>query len=65
MLAGESGMSLSMRMAQQAKNFGVKRALDSIVEARLSGDVKELVGRSDTYRGRTVIIASGADHRRQ
>ena len=63
MLEGESGMSLSMRMAQQAKNFGVKRALDSIVEARLSGDVKELVGRSDTYRGRTVIIASGANHR--
>lgn len=63
MLEGESGMSLSMRMAQQAKNFGVTRALDSIVEANLSGDVKELVGKSDTYRGRTVIIASGANHR--
>ena len=36
---------------------------DSIVEANLSGDVKELVGKSDTYRGRTVIIASGANHR--
>ena len=27
--------------AQQAKNFGVTRALDSIVEANLSGDVKD------------------------
>lgn len=63
MLEGESGFSLTMRMAKQAENFGVKRVLDSIHDARLDGEVKELVGMTDTYKGRTVIIAGGANHR--
>lgn len=63
MLEGENGFTLSQRMAEQAKRFGAQRVSDTIREAKLDGEVKELVGASGTYRGRTLIIAAGAGHR--
>ncbi len=60
LLEGESGMTLTERMAQQAEKFGAERAYDEIQSADLSGDVKKLVGYNDEYLAKTVIIAAGA-----
>ena len=63
MLDGETGVTLSARMAEQCQNFGVERAADTIRAVQLTGEVKCLTGGKGEYRARTVIIASGASPR--
>lgn len=59
--AGDTGPALSARMAEQAAQFGAQRVKDTVTAVRLEGPVKELTGAGGTvYRGRTVIIATGA-----
>lgn len=57
---GESGTSLIKRMSEQADRFGTVRVRDQIQSVDFSGEVKELQGEKETYRGRYVIIAAGA-----
>lgn len=57
---GESGFTLTERMAQQADHFGVAHAYDEVVSVDLTGAEKRLTGRSGEYRARAVIIATGA-----
>lgn len=59
-LEKESGRSLIKRMTEQVVSFGVERASDTIVEVDFSDDVKVIKGKKEEYRGRSVIIASGA-----
>ena len=59
-LEGESGPSLVARMTKQCENFGCERAADTIKSVELHGDVKVLTGVKDTYKGKTLIIATGA-----
>ncbi len=59
-LEGESGPSLVDRMTKQCENFGCERAADTIKSVELDGDVKVLTGAKDTYKGKTLIIATGA-----
>ena len=47
-------------MADQAKHFGAEKVYDEIVEVKLEGKEKVLVGKKGEYRGKTVIIATGA-----
>lgn len=63
LLEGETGISLSARMAKQCEKFGVERRTDDIQKVELAGEVKRLTGREGTYEARTVIIASGASPR--
>lgn len=63
MLEGETGYSLSARMADQCERFGVERVTDTIRETRLDGAVKVLVGEKDEYRSKTVVLATGASPR--
>ncbi len=60
MVEGESGPSLIARMTAQAEKFGAERANDTIKQVELEGPVKVLYGNKDTYKARTVIIATGA-----
>lgn len=59
-LAEESGPALIGRMSAQADKFGAEKTLDTIVDLELEGAEKKLVGKKDTYLGKTVIIATGA-----
>ena len=56
----ESGSSLVARMSKQTEKFGVERALDTIVEASLTGELKVLRGKKGEYKAKAVIIATGA-----
>lgn len=60
MVEGESGPSLIARMTAQAEKFGAERANDTITKVELEGPVKVLYGNKDTYKAKTVIIATGA-----
>jgi len=62
-LEGESGPTLVDRMAEQAKHFGVEKVYDEIVEVKLEGKEKILIGKKGEYKGKAVIIASGATSR--
>ena len=63
MAEGESGSSLVARMAQQAAKFGAVRARDTIKSITLEGDIKVLKSRRKEYRGKTLILATGASPR--
>lgn len=62
-LEGESGPTLIDRMSEQAKHFGAEKVYDEILEAKLEGKEKVLVGKKGEYVGKTVIIATGASSR--
>ncbi|MEY8763800.1 MULTISPECIES: thioredoxin-disulfide reductase [Clostridium] len=58
-----TGASLSERMKKQALDFGVKFAKDEIVDLDIDGAIKVLKSKKETYRARTIIIATGANPR--
>ena len=60
---GESGPSLIARITEQAEKFGAKRVSDMIKEVELEGEVKVLKSEKNEYRGKNVIIATGAHAR--
>lgn len=57
---GETGPSLVERFSRQAEKFGAEKVMDAVVDVELQGDVKLVIGEKDTYKAKTVIIASGA-----
>ena len=59
----ESGPSLIARMTEQAKKFGCERVTDKVTEVQLEGDVKTITTSKGEYKGKTVIIATGAHSR--
>lgn len=63
LLEGETGASLTARMAAQCERFGVERKSDEIQKVELSGAVKRLTGIVETYEARSVILAPGASPR--
>lgn len=59
-LEGESGPTLVDRMQKQALHFGAEKVLDDILEVDFNGKEKVLKGKKGEYRGKSVIIATGA-----
>lgn len=60
---GIDGYTLGDKMRKGAERFGAQTRYTEITAARLSGDVKEITTRDGVFYGKTVIIATGADHR--
>jgi thioredoxin reductase (NADPH) len=61
---GLQGPELMERMQAQAERFGAELVWDDAVEVELTGDVKTVVtGGGETYRARTVIVATGSAYR--
>lgn len=61
---GESGQTLTARMAEQTRRYGCERAADLITGCDLSGPVKTLIGAHGRYTARSVILCTGAITRR-
>ncbi len=59
-MPGESGAELAGRMRRQAQSFGVEEVGDTVLQVELTGPEKVILCRQENYRGRTVIIATGA-----
>jgi len=61
---GIMGPELMESMRAQAERFGAELITDDVVEARLEGDIKEVVtGNGETYRAHSVILAMGSAYR--
>ncbi len=59
-----TGPRLVARMVEQAKQFGVDIVYDDVKQVQLEGDDKVITGHKQTYHGKTVIIATGAEPRK-
>lgn len=62
-LEGESGPTLIDRMHKQVLNFGAEFVYDEIESVFLDGDIKQLKGKKDVYKSKTIIVATGASSR--
>lgn len=60
-LDGESGVSLTSRMSDQADKFGVSRVYDTVLTVDLQAQPKEVSCFGDDYYAKTVIIATGSE----
>lgn len=58
-----TGSELIERMIKQANSFGAEFITDTVVNVDLSGTTKVVYGESDTYEGKSVIIATGSNPR--
>ena len=55
-----TGTSLSKRMKHQAEEFGTQFVKEEVVEVELQGDIKTIKCKKETYKAKTIIIATGA-----
>jgi thioredoxin reductase (NADPH) len=61
---GIQGPDLMEKMRAQAVRFGAEIVTDDVVEARLTGDLKEVVaGDGSVHRARAVILTTGSAYR--
>ena len=58
-----TGASLSMRMKQQAKEFGTQFVKEVVTQVELEGDIKVIKCMKETYKAKTIVISSGASPR--
>ena len=63
-LPGISGMDLGDKMREHAEKLGAQFITDLVVRTELTGPVKKVITEKNTYEAKTVIIASGATHRK-
>lgn len=62
-LEGESGPTLIDRMHKQVLSFGAEVVYDEIENVELEGSIKQLKGKKNVYKSKTVIVATGASSR--
>ena len=60
---GVDGYTLGMKMQAGAERFGVKTVYAQVTEVELTGEIKTVTTAGGVFRSRTVIVATGADHR--
>lgn len=63
-LQGVGGFELASKLRSHADAMGAEIITAEVKEAVLSGDVKRVVTEDAVYEGKTVILATGATHRK-
>ncbi len=61
---GIGGYDLGMKFREHADKLGAEFVEDEVLRIETEGKIKKVVCTGDTYRTRTVIIATGAGHRK-
>lgn len=59
-----SGMDMGKKFREHADNFGAEFAVGRVSSIEKEGDIFKLVTRKVTYEAKSVIIATGAGHRK-
>ncbi len=59
-----SGFDLAEKMKAHADSLGARFVTEAVVEAELEGEVKRIITEDNVYETKSVIIASGATHRK-
>lgn len=60
---GIDGFLLGMKMQAGAERFGAKTKMAEVLSVKLTGDIKKIETSEGSFCSRTVIIATGADHK--
>ena len=60
---GIDGVTLGVNMQKGAQRFGTETVNSEVRSVQLAGEIKSVETARDTYLGRTVVIATGADHK--
>ncbi len=60
---GVDGFELGFKMQQGAEKFGTKTLRSEVIGVELSGEIKKIVTSDGEFFAKSVIIATGADHR--
>lgn len=63
-LPGVGGYDLGTKFREHADNLGAQFAEDEVLRIEDAGDVKRIVCEHETYEAKTVILATGASHRK-
>lgn len=63
-LPGISGYDLAMKMREHADSLGAQFITAEVTGFETDGDIKKVTADGNVYEARTVIIASGASHRK-
>lgn len=58
------GYLLSMKMEDQAKDFGVEIKYENVISVNLKNKVKSIQSEKETYYARSVVISTGANERK-
>ena len=61
---GIGGFEMGMKFAEHAKKLGVNFVTENVVSMDAKGDVKKVVTDKNTYETKTIIIATGAVHKK-
>ncbi len=59
-----TGAELTKKMIEHAKKFGLEIIYEKVVDIRKDGDIFEAVTEKAIYKAKTVVIATGAKHRK-
>lgn len=63
-LPGIGGFDMGMKFAEHAKKLGVSFVTENVVSMEVQGDVKSVKTDKNTYETKTIIIATGAVHKK-
>ncbi|MCR5294186.1 MAG: thioredoxin-disulfide reductase [Lachnospiraceae bacterium] len=63
-LPGISGMDLSMKMRDHAEKLGAEFVTAEVTKLELAEDIKKVYTEEEVYEAKTVILATGAGHRK-
>ncbi len=58
------GYMLSIKMEDQAKDFGVEIKYENVINVNLKNKVKSIQSEKETYYARSVVISTGANERK-
>lgn len=62
--ASIEGPDLALKMYENSSNFGATHAYGNVVKLETEGSIRKVITEDETYEAKTVIIASGSDHRK-
>lgn len=63
-LPGIGGFDMGMKFAEHAKKLGVSFVTENVVSMEVQGDIKSVKTDKNTYETKTIIIATGAVHKK-
>ena len=63
-LPGISGMDLAMKMRDHAEHLGAEFVTAEVTKLELAEDIKKVYTEDEVYETKTVILATGASHRK-
>lgn len=61
---GETGVTFSKRMKEQAENAGVEIAYETVKQVALNGNIKKIYTENTVYQAKKVILANGTTPRK-